>query len=236
MTDMANLYELQKIDVMSLKVRRRLVQLKELLTESDELKRVQSQVEQLKAEQDKWRFEQQRNETELETLATKIEESNDMLMGGSIHNPKELESLQANIESLQRQRSTAETNSVEALYKSEELATQLSNAESKLAEMQESWNTNQTQLTEEDTKLKRAYLVLKKQREQVAERISEPLLQRYEQMRQRKGGVAVATVENDTCSACHVQLPTGVLSTVIDQGKTDKQILCPTCGRLLFVP
>ncbi|HRW04184.1 MAG TPA: C4-type zinc ribbon domain-containing protein [Caldilineaceae bacterium] len=221
---------------MSLKVRRRLVQLKELLTESDELKRVQSQVEQLKAEQDKWRFEQQRNETELETLATKIEESNDMLMGGSIHNPKELESLQANIESLQRQRSTAETNSVEALYKSEELATQLSNAESKLAEMQESWNTNQTQLTEEDTKLKRAYLVLKKQREQVAERISEPLLQRYEQMRQRKGGVAVATVENDTCSACHVQLPTGVLSTVIDQGKTDKQILCPTCGRLLFVP
>ncbi|MCA9334388.1 MAG: hypothetical protein KDE53_38670 [Caldilineaceae bacterium] len=236
MTDMANLYELQKIDVMSLKVRRRLVQLKELLTESDELKRVQSQVEQLKAEQDKWRFEQQRNETELETLATKIEESNDMLMGGSIHNPKELESLQANIESLQRQRSTAETNSVEALYKSEELATQLSNAESKLAEMQESWSTNQTQLTEEDTKLKRAYLVLKKQREQVAERISEPLLQRYEQMRQRKGGVAVATVENDTCSACHVQLPTGVLSTVIDQGKTDKQILCPTCGRLLFVP
>lgn len=236
MADMANLYELQKIDVMSLKVRRRLVQLKELLLESDELKAAQTQVEQLKTEHDKWHFEQKRNETELETLSTKIEESNEVLMGGTISNPKELESLQANIESLQRQRGTAETNSVEALYKAEELAGQLGAAESNLAKIQESWQANQSELTEEDTKLKRAYLVLKKQREQVAERVAEPLLQRYEQMRQRKGGIAVATVENDTCSACHVQLPTGVLSTVIDQGKTDRQILCPTCGRLLFVP
>lgn len=236
MADMANLFELQKIDVMSLKVRRRLVQLKELLIESSELKTVQSQVDGLKSEQEKWRFEQQRNETELTMLATKIEESTEMLMGGKIHNPKELEALQSNIESLQRQRSTAETNSVEALYKSEELTGQLSNAEAKLATLHASWSANQTELTEEETKLKRAYLVLKKQREQVAERIAEPLLQRYEQMRQRKGGVAVATVENDTCSACHVQLPSGVLSTVIAQGKTDKQILCPTCGRLLYVP
>lgn len=236
MADMANLYELQKIDVMSLKVRRRLIQLKDLLTESDELKKAQSQIEELKAEQEKWQFEQKRNEAEMETLATKIEESNDALMGGSIQNPKELESLQASIESLQRQRNTAETNSVEALYKTEELSGQLSTVEGQLSTLQKKWNENQSQLTEEETKLKRAYLVLKKQREQVAERVAVPLLQRYEQMRQRKGGVAVATVENDTCSACHVQLPTGILSTVIDQGKSDKQILCPTCGRLLFVP
>jgi len=236
MADMANLYELQKIDVMSLKVRRRLVQLKELLAESDELQAAQAKVEQLQGEYDKWRLEQKRNETELETLSTKIEESNEMLMGGTISNPKELESLQANIDSLQRQRGAAETNSVEALYKTEELTGQLSTATDKLAKIKAHWESNQTELSEEDTKLKRAYLVLKKQRGQVAERVEEALLQRYEQMRQRKGGVAVATVENDTCSACHVQLPTGVLSTVIDQGKTDRQLLCPTCGRLLFVP
>lgn len=236
MADMANLYELQKVDVMSLKVRRRLGQIKELLTENDELKSAQLQVEQLKVDQTNWRFEQQRSEIELTTLTTKIEESNELLMGGTIHNPKELEALQANIESLQRQRSTAETNSVEALYKSEEVTNQLADVQNKLTKLQANWDSSQSQLAEEDTKLKRAYLVLKKQREQLSERISSALLQRYEQMRQRKGGVAIATVENDTCSACHVQLPTGVLSTIVDQGKTDKQILCPTCGRLLFVP
>jgi predicted nucleic acid-binding Zn-ribbon protein len=234
MADMANLYELQKIDVTSLKVRRRLLQLKEQMSGSDELKIAQARVDELETEHQKWQAEQKSAEAEMETLAIKIEESNDALMGGTIHNPKELEALQANIESLQRHRSTVETHSVDALYKVEELAGELAAARSRLATLQNSWNSNQVQLTEEDTKLKRVYVALKKQREQVSENVSKALVQRYEQMRQRKGGVAIATVENDTCSACHVQLPTGVLSTVRNQAES--QILCPTCGRLLFMP
>lgn len=234
MADMANLYELQKIDVTSLKVRRRLLQLKDQLTESNELKSAQARVEELDAEYKKLQSQQKMAEIEAETLAAKIVESNDALMGGKIHNPKELEALQASIESLQRQQETMETTSVNALVKMEELSGQLSAARSKLASVQKNWSSDQAQLTEEDTKLKRVYVALKKQREQVSEGVNKALVQRYEQMRQRKGGVAVATVENDTCSACHVQLPTGVLSTVRNQAES--QLLCPTCGRLLFVP
>ncbi len=234
MADMANLYELQKIDVTSLKVRRRLIQLKDQLTESNELKSAQARVEELEAEHKKWQAQQKMAETEAEILATKIAESNDALMGGKIHNPKELEALQASVESLQRQRTTMETTSVEALMKLEELAEQVTAAQNKLTSVQKNWSSDQAQLTEEDTKLKRVYVALKKQREQVSEGVNKALVQRYEQMRQRKGGVAVATVENDTCGACHVQLPTGVLSTVRNQ--SESQILCPTCGRLLFVP
>jgi predicted nucleic acid-binding Zn-ribbon protein len=234
MAGMASLYELQKIDVMSLKVRRRLLQLKDLLTESGELKTAQARVDELATEQKKWQSEQVRTETELEVLSNRIEESNSALMGGKIHNPKELEALQASIESLEKQRGVLENDSVEALSKVEDLTSRLSVAQNTLSTVEQNWSNDQTQLTEEDGKLKRAYLALKKQREQVAETINPALLQRYEQMRQRKGGVAVATVENDTCSACHVQLPTGVLSTVRNQ--TDTLVLCPTCGRLLFLP
>jgi len=234
MADMVNLYELQKIDVTSLKVRRRLLQLKDQLSESNELKSAQSRVEELEAEHEKWQSQQKMAESETETLAAKIEESNASLMGGTIHNPKELEALQASIEGLQRQRETMETTSVEALVKVEELAAQLAEAQEKLTSVQERWSADQVQLTEEDTKLKRIYLALKKQREQVSVGVNQALVQRYEQMRQRKGGVAVATVENDTCGACHVQLPTGVLSTV--RNHPESQVLCPTCGRLLFVP
>ncbi len=234
MADMANLYELQKIDVTSLKVRRRLLQLKDQLTESNELKTAQAQVETLEADHKKWQSQQKMAETEAETLAAKIVESNDALMGGKIHNPKELEALQASIESLQRQRETMETTSVDALMKLEELAAQMAAAHTKLASIQKNWHSDQAQLSEEDTKLKRVYVALKRQREQVSEGVNKALVQRYEQMRQRKGGVAIATVENDTCSACHVQLPTGVLSTVRNQ--SESQLLCPTCGRLLFLP
>lgn len=234
MADMDKLYELQKIDVLSNKIGRRLMQLKELLTESDELKTAQAVVEKLEAEHKEWHSQQKEAEAQLETLATRIEESNATLMGGTIQNPKELESLQNSIDAMQRQQSAAETTSVEALYKVEELAEQLSAATAKLTSTQENWVSGQEELSEEETKLKRAYLHLKKQREQLSAEINDELLQRYDQMRRRKGGIAVATLDNDTCSACHVQLPTGILSTVRNQLESD--ILCPTCGRLLFVP
>ncbi len=235
MAEMAKLYELQKIDVMSNKIRRRLLQLKELLTESEELKKAQTTVADLRTEHEKWKAEQNHAETELHSLKSRIEESNSTLMGGKVQNPKELESLQASVEAMQRQQDSVESGSVEAMYKVEELTKQLADAEKELDSLQQTWESSQAELGEEDLKLKRAYLHLKKQREQFIETIDPALAQRYEQMRQRKGGIAVATIENDTCGACHVQLPTGVLSTLRNQ-EEESQVLCPTCGRLLFVP
>ncbi len=234
MAEMTKLYELQKIDTMSLKVRRRLTQLQALLVESDEVKAVRGKVSDLTAQHHEWHAKQKAAELELQSISTRIEEANQLLMGGQVRNPKELEALQASIEALQRQRNSVETASVEALYKAEELAGQLSDSGAKKTVVEESWQRNQSQVIEEDTKLKRAFMQLKKQREQTAAAISATLLQQYEQMRQRKGGIAVATVENETCSACHVQLPTGILSTL--RSPHVNQVICPTCGRILYAP
>ena len=234
MAEMTKLYELQKIDTMSLKVRRRLTQLQALQVESDELKAVRGKVSDLTAQHHEWHAKQKAAELELQSISSRIEEANQLLMGGQVRNPKELEALQASIEALQRQRSSVETASVEALYKAEELSGQLNNIGPKKAAVEEGWQRNQSQVTEEDTKLKRAFMQLKKQREQTAAAIPTALLQQYEQMRQRKGGIAVATVENETCSACHVQLPTGILSTL--RSPLVHQVICPTCGRILYAP
>lgn len=232
MAEMTKLYELQKIDTMSLKVRRRLTQLQAQLVESDELKAVRGKVSDLTAQHHEWHAKQQAAELELQSITSRIEEANQLLMSGQVRNPKELEALQLSIEALQRQRSSIESASVEALLKSEELAGQLNAVGGKKEAVEEGWQRNQSQVTEEDTKLKRAFMQLKKQREQTAAAIPAPLLQQYEQMRQRKGGIAVATVENETCSACHVQLPTGILSTL--RSPLQNQVICPTCGRILY--
>lgn len=234
MVEIAKLYELQKIDTMSLKVRRRLTQIQALLVESDELKAVRGKVNDLTAQQHEWHAKQKAAELELQSLTGRIEEANQLLMSGEVRNPKELEALQSSVEALQRHRSSVETASVEALYKAEELATQLSDIGGQKQAVEEVWQRSQGQVTEEETKLKRAFLQLKKQREQTVAAISPALLQQYEQMRQRKGGIAVATVENETCSACHVQLPTGILSTL--RSPTKPQVICPTCGRILYAP
>ena len=51
-------------------------------------------------------------------------------------------------------------------------------------------------------------------------------------MRRRRGGIAVARVVNGDCEACHVQMPTGVISAL--QSNRDELVVCTSCGRYLF--
>lgn len=232
MADVAKLYELQKIDTTSQKVRRRLGQLKSLLTESDDVKTARIRSETLQQQQQEWHSKQKTAELEVQSLTTRIQESENRLMGGQVRNPKELESLQTSIEAMQRQRSAIETLSVEALLKAEELTGELASALTQFQSIQRSWSASQTELMEEEAKLKRGYLHLKKQRETLTETIDKGLLQQYEQMRERKGGIAVAAIENESCSACNVKAPSGVLSTLRSQA--DRVVFCPSCGRMLY--
>ena len=232
MADIAKLYELQKIDATSQKVRRRLSQLKSMLTESDDLTAARTRTAALEQEHQQWFSQQKMAELEAQSINTRIKESENRLMGGQVRNPKELEALQSSIEALQRQRDTLENTSVEALLKAEDLTGHVATARNQLQSVQKSWSTSQAELTEEDAKLKRAYLHLKKQRETLTESLDKVLLQQYEHMRERKGGTAVAGIENEICSACNVKIPSGVLSTVRSQA--DKIVTCPSCGRILY--
>ena len=232
MADIAKLYELQKIDGTTQKVRRRLAQLKTLLVESDDLKRARTQTETLQAEQQEWHSKQKNAELETQSLTDRIKEGEQRLMSGQVRNPKELESLQSSIEALQRQRGILENTSVEALLKNEELSGQVATATVQLQRVQQVWSASQSELTEEENKLKRGYLQLKKQRDTLTESLDKALLQQYEYLRERKAGVAVATIENENCSACHVRVPSGVLSTLRSQ--SDKMVSCTSCGRILY--
>jgi predicted nucleic acid-binding Zn-ribbon protein len=230
--DIAKMYELQKVDLTWERVRRRLGQIKLLLVESDELRAQHQQVAASEAETHQWHAQQTNAELESESLASRITATEQRLMGGVVRNPKELESLQANLDALQRQRSIVEGQGVEALLKVEELTARLAQEQKALQKLEEKWSAGQKELIEEETKLKRAYMQLKKQREASAASLSEDFLKRYEHLRQRKGGVAVAPIQQSMCGACHVQVPTGVASTA--RNPEANLALCPSCGRILF--
>jgi uncharacterized protein len=230
--DVAKLYELQKTDLTWEKVRRRLIQLRNLLAESDELKRQRKTVADLEAEQQEWQTKQRNEELEAQSLAGRIKNGEDRLMSGQVRNPKELESLQASVEALRRQRATVENNGVEALLKGEEITATLTHARSTLQQVETKWKSSQTELLQEEAKLKKVFVQLKRQRETLAAALAGDQLQRYEDLRQRKAGVAVAAVERGLCGACHVQVPTGVASAARNQ--MGAPVLCPSCGRMLY--
>lgn len=69
-------------------------------------------------------------------------------------------------------------------------------------------------------------------RESVAARIEPAELDRYERLRQRFDGVAVARLDGARCTGCHLDLSRAELDTA--RATTEGQFAaCPHCGRLL---
>jgi uncharacterized protein len=68
-------------------------------------------------------------------------------------------------------------------------------------------------------------------RQRLAEKLDDGLRSKYEQIFERRGGLAVVEVRNSTCLGCHMNLPPQLFNEI---QKTRDVRLCPNCHRMLF--
>jgi predicted nucleic acid-binding Zn-ribbon protein len=230
--DTGKLFELQKLDLNLEKARRKLVQLKQALGDSDELASARKTVADTEAELHRWHAAQKNAELESQALAQQIDAKDKDLMSGRVSSPKELEALQANVEALRRQRSTVEDSGVDALLHVETLNQQLATAQVSLRQIEDKWNGSQAELLQEDAKYKRIYAQLKQHRDRLAQSLPPADLKYYEDLRTRKAGIAISPLQNGQCGVCHILVPTGVVSAA--RSRKNEAVTCPSCGRVLF--
>lgn len=231
MATAADLYALQKIDTLQAKVRHRLLKIQKQLGESDDLTTARQRVAATEAELHTWQAAQRDAELQSQSLKKRVAETDHLLMSGTVTNPKELQTLQDSLDALRRQRSGVEDAAMEALLQVEQFNDQLAELQDSLNTIEEDWRGAQGDLVAEETKMKRNFVILKRQREAAAATIDAASLADYERLRKRKGGIAVTKLENDMCGACYVQVPTGVVSAM--RGGNEL-VVCPSCGRILY--
>ena len=231
--DIARLYELQKIDANMEKVRRRVAQIRRNLGESDELRAARADVAAMRTATEQFHAQQLDAELNGQQIGDRIKASERRLMSGEVHNAKELEALQASVESMKRQRSQVEDDALAAFQQREEAERRLVEQRAALAQLEQSWQAAQAGLQQEEIKYKRMYAQIKQQRQEVTDRLGADALALYTQLAERKSGVAVAAVKGGTCSACNVSLPTGVVAGA--RTIEGAPVHCPSCGRILFV-
>lgn len=227
----AALYRLQEIDTTWDKVRRRILQLQKMTGGSPELVQMRERTRATETELQKFRKEQRDTEMESSSLSTRIKESESLLMSGQIRNPKELEALQASVESMLRHKGALDDRSVEAMVKADEIGQRFAIQTSSLQAQEEEWQTKQQAIDEELQKRKKEYIYLKNMREDLVKSIDGKMLEQYEYLRGRKNGIAVAKLEEGTCTACHMQVPVGLIGSVRRGGEL---VACAACGRILF--
>ena len=72
-------------------------------------------------------------------------------------------------------------------------------------------------------------------RAELAATVPPELLDRYERLRQRLGGVGVARLVNGSCGGCHLSLPATELDR-LRKAPADAVVTCEQCGRILVRP
>lgn len=178
------------------------------------------------------RARQRRTEAQIEDLNARIAPEEKRLYDGSIHVPRELESLQKELAFLVSGREKLEEELLRELTEVEDLEGQRKAAEHRIVELEGDWNARRDELQAEAGRLEEKLREIGERRDFQRGQLKQSPLSLYEDLRRRKGGVAVAPIRAGACSACRVALPGAMRSRLM---ASDAIVQCPNCERILSV-
>jgi predicted nucleic acid-binding Zn-ribbon protein len=226
------LYNLQKIDTQIDKTIRRLSEIDILIQEDEQLKgailhHTNSRKLDYQAQMTLKNIEQSVSEAQI-----KIQTNESALYGGKIRSPKELQDLQAEIESLKRHLNVLEDDNLAKLIHLEETKASLSQAEDNLDTIQTLTSSKIAGLLGEQDKLIRLKNTLFTERDGIFSSIPSEIITQYEKLRESKKGIAVSAVDDNSCSVCGCDLRPAELQTARGGHQL---VFCSSCGRILYV-
>jgi predicted nucleic acid-binding Zn-ribbon protein len=136
------------------------------------------------------------------------------------------------IDTQKRAKSDVEDRMIVLMEQTEKLDRQVRENEVKATELEAETARKVGLLEAEQTELSAAIAERDASRRAIVETVSVELLKRYERVRQSKGGIAVATVVRERCSACLSPVPA---QRVLEVERQDRLYSCEACGRILIV-
>jgi predicted nucleic acid-binding Zn-ribbon protein len=102
--------------------------------------------------------------------------------------------------------------------------------EAAISQKQEEIKKEKEKLEQRQKALQESLKGTRSKRENLVAGVEAGLLSQYDRIRTHKGGLAIAPIDDESCSACHMALPPQLVNEVIG-GKVKS---CPSCSRLLY--
>jgi uncharacterized protein len=228
--ELAKLIDVQELDR----------EIQEVATELEklpqDLKAAEAALEELKAEraghlQEVENLQNQRRETEAEMAEMEdgIKKSRQRLM--EIKSNIEYKAMLKEIAFKEDQRDQRETRTIELMEQMEAHNQAVAAGESRMEEMEQDIEQQRQAVAEQVAKLEKELATLQEQRKKFRKGVPAQLLKRYEFIRQRRNGTAIAQVVEGVCMGCHMNI---LPQQFIDLQKGQEILQCPHCQRILF--
>jgi uncharacterized protein len=229
------LLDLQRVDTAI----DRLEQRKADLPEQRALDEIAAQLEEirsahatLKAQMDEIARDQGRLEGDVQMIDDKIKHESERLYGGDITSPKELASIQAELDALRRRKNHLEDQDLEVMERREGVEKELGELDARVAELEGQSQQAEAARDAAAVEIETELAANGEQRAAILPQIPEELLETYEDLRPKRGGVAAAALEGNVCRGCGVSLSPMALD-VIKRAGADELPRCENCRRIL---
>lgn len=223
------IFRLQEVDLELLHIRQRLGEIATALQNDGELVAARGASEVKAAAAAAAQKAQKDLEFELERVRIKLEQTENALYGGRITNARELQDLQAELKSLQRHKATLEDQLLEAMLANEEATEEAASAQEALRLAQGAWDAACQILGDERAQLDRQGLALQDEAQHLKPHIPPDVLDTYDYLKARTGGIPVARLTGDVCDRCGVE----VLQSTLRKVNHQEVAYCDSCRRLL---
>lgn len=173
-----------------------------------------------------------KEDREVDQLRERLAAEQQRMYGGGITNAKELGSLKAEIESVQRRIAEHEDAELEAMQQAEEIDAAIADLDARIATLSQRVDELTVLRDEAAQTLMAEIAELEVQAESQREPLPEDLLATYDEARDRFGGGAVGRLDGDRCTACGISLSYADVNALVEGPPLTS---CPSCQRLMVV-
>ena len=168
-------------------------------------------------------------ELEVEDLEERAAKSKQKLL--EIKSNKEYQATLKEIDDIEQLIHGREDQIIEHMESTEHIQNKLRDQEQLVKKARKKMKEEGAQLEREAEKADALIQSLKQEKEKLNPKIPADLLKKYQFLKARRAGVAVAPVSNGTCQVCHMNLPPQLL---IDLQRDEKMMQCPSCQRIIY--
>jgi predicted nucleic acid-binding Zn-ribbon protein len=222
------LYDLQQIDLNIQKEQETLDDINRQLGESEALIQAKEALLAEKKHLAETEKQQKDLEYEIDDLRNSIKKLSDKLYGGKEKNPKELVSLEKELDIFKAKLRQKEDDLLDLMTEIESVQDKIKIQSERLGNLEKEWRQEQKELTQRQAKVKSRLSELGRTRRTYVSDIAKQTLELYEGIRVRKGQ-AVAKIEQGRCQGCRLNLAVNELQ----RARAGDLIQCSSCGRIL---
>jgi predicted nucleic acid-binding Zn-ribbon protein len=231
MIQASELYRLQEIDLNVHQRHKRLEEIAAQLADNKALTDAQQQVTNDQQTLTPLQSKVRKLEGDIQSNTAKIRETDEALYSGRVRNPKELQDMQNEIQSLKKRNQELEDVLLETMMSVDTAEAALKDSTAQLETIGAQFELANKNLIDEQKRLKSEGSALLKNREQLIPTIDPNVLKVYNNLRPRKNNQPVAVLVNQSCSVCRVQQDMNVIQEV---RKSESLTYCSSCGRILI--